>query len=165
MFPDVQTAPTPLVGTLHQPCSQGIAFHVAADSVEVLVILNRERLEPSLVHMPRTGGSLMSVPTLGMGKRQPAGEPREVFVFSGPDHKVPVVSHQTIAQQSHVELSDGFDKRSFERFKVFVFVEDRHPSVGSVENMVDQTAFCGSFWASHATKSRQNHCPASIKGS
>jgi Ni,Fe-hydrogenase I cytochrome b subunit len=50
------------------------------------------------------------------------------------------------------------DQGPFERLEVFVFLEDRHPSVRSVKNMVNHTAFCGSFWASHATESN-GVCP------
>src|SRR5205807_5418904 len=69
-----QTGPTPVFRAGHQIGSQGIAFDIPPDAVEVLVPFYRERLEAALVNVARAGGMVVRVPAHAMGVRQPAAE-------------------------------------------------------------------------------------------
>ncbi|HUS39479.1 MAG TPA: hypothetical protein VMX74_08515, partial [Pirellulales bacterium] len=48
-IPARQAAPTPRLGTLHQIGTQGIALHVTTNRIEVVIVLDRERLEAALI--------------------------------------------------------------------------------------------------------------------
>ena len=71
----MQTAPTPVLSSLHQIGSQSIAFHIPADSMEMGIVLNRKRFESPLIEMTRPRRLAMSMPTLGVCQRQPTHKP------------------------------------------------------------------------------------------
>jgi hypothetical protein len=92
------------------------------------------------------------VPALRVGERQPAHEPRQVAVAVGPDQEVEVVGHQAIAEQAHPMQSHRFGQDAFEGQVVAIIVEDGEPGIGAVQGVVDQSAFCGAGWSSHASR-------------
>jgi hypothetical protein len=54
-LPTKQAAPAPLLGSTHQFGPQGVPLDVPRHGVKMAVLLNGERLEASLVDVPRTG--------------------------------------------------------------------------------------------------------------
>ena len=77
----------------HQANAESVALDLAAECLEVAVVLDKERLEPSLVEATRPGGMTVGMPSLGVGHGQPAHEPRQVAVAPGPKHEMKVVGH------------------------------------------------------------------------
>jgi hypothetical protein len=59
--PPMQAPPTPVLRAADQIRAQGVAFHVATDRVEVVVILHGKRLEATLVHVATTSAVTVSV--------------------------------------------------------------------------------------------------------
>ena len=47
----MQTAPPPVLSSIHQIGSQSIAFHIPADDMEMVIALNRKLFETPLIEM------------------------------------------------------------------------------------------------------------------
>jgi len=60
--PLLEAAPRPVLRTIHQSCSQRIAFNVTVHRQQVLVGFDHERLEPALVKMACPSAAPESVP-------------------------------------------------------------------------------------------------------
>ena len=63
-----------------------VALDVSANGEKVVVLLDHEGLEASLVEVTAAGIVMMGVPTLGVRQRQPVHEAREQAVLLGPEH-------------------------------------------------------------------------------
>ena len=72
--PAPQTAPLPILSTPHQLRPQGIPLDVAADRQEMRIILDRKRLEPTLVDVSGPAAVPMGMPTPHVHNRQPLHE-------------------------------------------------------------------------------------------
>ncbi len=70
----------------HQPRTPRIALHVATHRQQVVILLDRERLEPPLLQWSGAGRVVAGMPALRMRPRQPAEEFGEVAVAIGPQH-------------------------------------------------------------------------------
>ena len=148
-MPAVKTAPAPVLRTPHQVGPQGVPLHVTADRKEVLVILDGEGLEPALIKVSRATVVPICMPPLGVSQRQPSSESRQLTIPLRPDDQVPMRGHDTIGQQSRLRSFHGFRKNPLEGCKIFGLLEDRHPRVSAVENMINQSAVRRSSWSSH----------------
>ena len=78
----------------------------------------------------------MGVPTLRVGEGQPAGKAGEVALFARPNDQMPMVGHHAIREQTHAGPLDRFFEDRLESCVVYVVVKNRHPRIGTVENMV-----------------------------
>jgi hypothetical protein len=63
--------------------------------------LNWKTLESALIEWAGAGGVMMGVPSLGMRDREQAHKFAELAIPLRPNHKVPVVRHQTVADNSN----------------------------------------------------------------
>ena len=57
-----------MFGMVDKSRPQGVTFPMATDDKEVLIILNREALEPALIPMPLPSGPVMGVVAHGVGQ-------------------------------------------------------------------------------------------------
>jgi hypothetical protein len=73
----MQTAPTPVLTSLHQIGSQSIASHVPANRMEMAIVLNRPRVESPLIEMTRPRRLAMSMPAPRVRQRQPVKKIRD----------------------------------------------------------------------------------------
>src|SRR5208337_4868110 len=164
LHPAVQAAPAPVFCSLDQVRPQGITLDVAASGEEVLVALDRERFEPALVHVAASPGVPLGVPPLGVGQSQPANESRELSVLPRPDNQVPVIGHDAVGQQPCSRAIDGLFQDPLKRLVVLVFLKDRHPRVGAIEDMVDQATVIRSFRSAHVAKATKwpSLCPGKV---
>ena len=64
----MQTAELPIFGTLTQFRSVSVSLDVTCHGEEVLVALDRERFEPTLVHMPHSGRLVVGVVALSVSQ-------------------------------------------------------------------------------------------------
>ncbi len=99
-MPTIQAAPLPLLGGWHQVGFECVSLNVAANGVEVFVVLYGEEFESTLVDVTAAGSFSMSMPALGMGQGEPAGAFRDFIVLPEPEHQMPVIRHDAITQQS-----------------------------------------------------------------
>jgi hypothetical protein len=148
--PTRQAAPGPVFGAANQVGAEGIPLGVAGHRVVMLVRLDRKRLEPALIDMPRACRMAMRVPALRVGQSQPADKPRQLAVFLRPKQHVPVIGQNAVGQQPGIIAFDCFGEHFFQGFVVGVALEDRHPRVSAVEHMINVSRFGGSKWAPHA---------------
>ncbi len=136
---------------MDQTCTKGISFDVTADGVEVIVLLDREAFETSLVEMPLAGSVVMGVVSHGVSAGHPAKEATHLAVFLRAQHEVPVIRHQLIGQQLRFVLVQPFVEDSLEGLVVFFLVEDSRAGVSPVEGMIEGTSFIGTRRSCHET--------------
>ena len=80
--------------TLHQVRFECISLDVAADGVEVVVILNGKGFEPPLINVAGSRAVAMGMPALSVRERQPSREIRKLPVEFRPGDKMPVIRHR-----------------------------------------------------------------------
>jgi len=137
----MQIAPPPVLSPVDQAGPQRVSLDVAAERVEVVVGLNRERLEPALIEMTRTGRLPLSVPSLRMRERDLADEPRQQAVFLGPGDKMPVVRHQTVSRQSGLKPFDSLGRNPLEGLVIAGLLKDRQPRIGPIKHVIRKPLF------------------------
>ena len=128
----------PLFGALDQVSLECIPLHVAQDRIQMVVAFDRERLEPALIKMAGSCAMIMSMPALGVRERQPTkkGGDQLALPTFGPHHKMPVIGHHTIGENSKWHALESFLQNAFERLVVILLLEQREPRFGSIENVI-----------------------------
>ena len=86
---------------LHEIRPQRVAFHIPHHRQQVIVLLDRKRLEAALVQRTGSSRAMRSVPALRMRDRHPSHELRQFSIPAGPKHKVPMVGKQAPSQDPH----------------------------------------------------------------
>lgn len=119
----------------HQFRSHGIALDVAQHGHQVIVILQRKRLETPLPHMART--VVVAIVSLGMSRQEPLDPPSEVGIAVRPEHQVKVVWHQTIAKKIHLKSLLSFDHPIDESIVVRGLVKHRLAAIPAIQSVVD----------------------------
>jgi len=160
--PPCQTRPRPLFRPRHQLGAQRVAFDVATDGDQMIVLLNRESFEATLVQRSGAAAVVVGVPTHGMCQGQPMQEVRQVTVLVGPEDQMEMVGHEAEGQQTHGQLVLGLAQHAFKGGIVAIFMKNRGASHGAVEDVVDVAA-SGSTWSSwHGPTLRQTPTPGKI---
>ena len=157
-----QTSPTPLLGTFAKARAQGVAFDVPQRGQVMIVILDGKCLEAALIKVPAAGGVPMGVPALRVGVRQPTKELGQLASAARPKQKMPMVRHQTIAQQANRPPLQGLDQHAFERVEIALVFKESQPSHAPVQSVVNKTSRSDSSGAWHCDRlrsygSRVNH--------
>jgi hypothetical protein len=134
-----QAGPTPLFSSGDQSSTKGISFDIAADSKQVLVILDRNGMVAILIDRSCAARSVERVPTHCMGARQPMHELGKC-VIRWPYDQMPVVRHGTICQQPHGHALHGLHKHTFKRRVVQRRFEELRASNRTVYNVIDKAA-------------------------
>jgi hypothetical protein len=87
----MQASPLPALRSLTQTGRVSVPLDVPSDCQEVLVVLDRERFEAFLVHVPTAGGVIVSVVPLGVGQTDVMTEASHLSVDPWPQSQVIVV--------------------------------------------------------------------------
>ena len=148
----------PVFSLFAQGRSQWISFYVTQHGKQVVVTVDRKRLESPLIQMPGAFRVIVGVPTHGMRVCQPPKEFRQLLVRHWSNHKVPVIGHQTIRKNRQRNSSDGFGKHSIECFvvlRLFKQCQSRHSSVEHMEAHSSR-AFSRTSWH-HRSVTKQTH--------
>ncbi len=114
------------------------------------LILNREALEPALIHMPLPSGSVMGMVAHGVGQGHPAEEVAHSPILGWLQYEVPVIRHKLTAQNKARVTLHPLGENPRERFIVFRFAKDLAPSVPAIQGMVDPTCFISALWSGHS---------------
>jgi hypothetical protein len=115
----------------------------------VLVILNGEGLEATLVKMTGADCAAMGMPACGVCQCQPAREFGEFAVGARPEYEMPVVGHQAIREQARAgPLTRGMQE-ILEGLVVTIGLENGHARVGAIEDVVDEAADGSAEWSWH----------------
>lgn len=102
-----QAAPGPLPSAANQPGSLGIALDIAQERKVIDAALNGKAFIATLIEMADAGGAVGGVPALGVRAGNPFHKQRQVAVMMRPENEVPMVAHQAIAANPHLEAFDS----------------------------------------------------------
>ena len=119
----------------------------------MLVILDWKRFETALVQVPPAGRASVSMPPLRMCQRHPAGEVRQITVVNGPQHEVPMVRHEAVGYDPHLRSLLSINNDALECLVILIFLENGHPRVSAVPDMINESPFGGTFRSSNARQS------------
>ena len=118
----------------------------------MFILLNRKRLEPPLVQRTLPAGVVVSVVPLGVGDRQPTHELRQIAVVCRPKQQVPMVGHQTVAQEADRLPVLGLPQDLFEGGVIAVFMKEGGAAHSPIEHVVDITTGIAAQASWHGTK-------------
>ena len=136
------TRPKPLLGFLDELGSNRIAFDIAKNREQMIVFLDRKRLESSLPDV--AAAAIVLMVAADMGVLQPVHPSAEVAVVGWLQDKVKMVGHQAEGQNRHRHLDAGMGDGLEEGLVIAVFVEDLASAIASVEDVVAKAARSGS---------------------
>jgi hypothetical protein len=136
-----------LFRAFYQVGAHRISLHVTEHRQEMVVLLNRERLETALPDV--AAAVIMLVVTAYMGIKQPMHPPAQVTIRLRQDHQVEVVGHQAETQDRHRHLDARMRQGFEEGLIVVLLVENRALTVAPVDDVVANTANRGSRSAWH----------------
>ena len=136
MVPAPEAAPPPILRPTNQIRSQGVPFDVAAHGEKMVFGLNRERLEPPLIHVAGTAAVTMGVPTLRVRERKPSNETRKFPVRVRLDYEVPMIRHQAPGQKVGAVPLDCLLENSLQRLIIGVGLKNRHACIAAVEHVI-----------------------------
>lgn len=124
----------------------------------MIVSLDGEGLESSLIRWTGAGGPIVSVPTLSLSDGQPTHELGRVVLSSSlwPEYEGPVVWHQAEGKPANGSTFQCLDENSFEGRIVFVVPEDLLSANGSIQHREDITTCANSFSSRHRCKPRRS---------
>ncbi len=105
------------------------------------VLLNREALEPALVQMAAAAVVVMLVVTPDMSDANPSHQIAQRSIAVWPQDKMPVIAHQAIGQEIHGITCQPLPQHLLERREILFLMEQAHPAVAAIEDMVDHSAF------------------------
>ncbi len=130
---------------MYQAGAERIAFDVAQDGPEVLVLLHGEGLEAALPDV--AAAAILLAVAADVGGHEPVHPGAEVGIAVGPDGTVEVIGHQAVRQQAHGHAGRSLAEEVGEGGVVAVMVEDLSAGVATVEGVVAVAAHgsaCGS---------------------
>jgi hypothetical protein len=128
----------------------------------MLVFLDREGLEASLVQRSGAAAVVMGVPAHSMGQGQPVQKVGKFPVLTRPKNQMEVVWHEAVGQQACGDVVFGLPEASFKGGIVAFFVEDGGASDSAVEGVVDITAGGNARSSWHAPTLRLPSLPGKI---
>jgi hypothetical protein len=134
--PVAQAGPPPVRRPADQPGPERVPLDVPQDRVQVVVLLDGERLEPPLVQVAGPGRVVVGVPPHGMRVRQPPEKVRHVPVGNRPEDEVPVVGHQTVREDSDRMKGPGLVHDPEEGVVIRVLLEEREAGDSPVQGVV-----------------------------
>ncbi len=105
----------------------------------MIVFLDGERFEAALIHMTRSRTPVVRVPTLGMGVRQPTEEIRDRVILLRPEHKMPMIGHEAIRQESDGMFGQRFNQNPFEGIVIARLLKERQACDRPIDGMVNVT--------------------------
>jgi hypothetical protein len=126
-----------MLEAFHKVGPQGVALDVATDGVEVVVGLDGEGFETTLVNVARTRGVIVSVPAHAMRVRQPAAERRQFASALGPQDEMPVIGHEGVRQDPHGQEIQGVADDALKGGVIRRLLEQRQAGHRAVEHMVN----------------------------
>jgi hypothetical protein len=113
------------------------------------IVLDREAFEAALVKMPSAARVVMLVMTADVRDAEPAHKASQCLRLPGPQDQMPVIRHQAPREQfDGIPLQIlGEDLAKGE--VVGVLVEDPHPAIAAVEDVIVAARFDATKWTRH----------------
>ena len=139
-----ESAPSPLLGTLHQFGAHGVGLDVAAEREEVLVLCHGKALVSPLVQVSCPPAVIVLVVPADVRHPDPPHQPPQRNVGPRPDDQMPVIGHQAVSQQSHRITLQPLDQHLLEGVEVALLLKQSQASVPPIEDLVNHPSFNGS---------------------
>ncbi len=141
----MQTAESPVFGLLTQFRGVSVSLDVSCDGKEVLVALDGERFEPTLVHMPHSGRVVVGVVSLGvisLSVSQPEvmTETPHFTVLPWANQKVIVIWHQAVREKFYLESLQSLIEDFSKGFVVRILFKNGGTEVRPVEHVIAMPA-------------------------
>ena len=114
----MQTAKFPIFWSPTLFRSVGISLDISCNCQEVLVALDRERLEPTLIQMPHSGRLVMGMVPLSVGQPNVVAEAAHFAVHTRADQQVIVIRHQTVSEEFYLESFQSLIENVLKRYVV-----------------------------------------------
>ena len=114
----------------------------------MLVTLNREALEASLIEMPVSHGPVRHAPAHSVRVRQPPEKVRQLTVMLRPDTKVPMVRQYTLRQDADGLPLVCLNHDALVRLEIDVLAKLMYPPARSVQDVISEPSRCypRCFW-------------------
>lgn len=116
------------------------------------IILDRKALKSPLIQMSATAGMIMRVMSTHVGDACPADEPTERLLGSRPQDKMPMIAHQTPAEQIDGIAFQSIGEDANESIEVGRLVEEIHLAVAAIEHVIITINFDGASGTGHAQR-------------
>jgi predicted DNA-binding antitoxin AbrB/MazE fold protein len=142
--------PEPILGALHQTGPNRIAFNVAVDGQEMVVFLNRKGPVASLPDV--AAGVIMLMITADVRGHQPHHVRTQVAIAPRPEREMEMVRHQTVSQQTDIDLFARFAEELAEGCEVAVLAEDGAATITAIEDVITVAAQSVACTAWHGGK-------------
>ena len=140
--PAGQARPFPMLGSSHTFGTYGITLDVPQHGGQVIVVLQRKRLESSLPHVP--GRAVMTMISSRMGCQEPLQPTPQVAITVRPEHEMEMVRHQAITEEIDRNPTLGVVHRRHKGVEVRRLVEHRLAAVPAIQCVIDHPANSGS---------------------
>ena len=134
----IETAPRPLARMLHQSCPDRIQDHITADLKQIPLLLNQDRLEPTLKEM--ADSLVPPVEPLGVDSVKlphPGGKP----AIHRLDHQMIMVGHQAVSMAPPVVALIDVPEQIEEVASIGINAEDGAPLIPAGRRMVDRPSY------------------------
>ena len=106
----------------------------------MLVFLDDERLVRSLVEGTVADAFGRYSSLSHMCGREPTHEFAHVAIFSWVKYQVPMVGHDGVCQDPHVDEFFSFFEERFEMPIILLYVKDRRAAVSAIDDVIDRVA-------------------------
>src|ERR1700722_14625602 len=103
----------------------------------MMIILNRETLEPPLIEVPLAHFSPVLAPPPHVRGADPLHELRKIFGPARPENQMPMVAHQAVGEDAHSRPLPSLFQDLDECGVVPGLAEDVHPAVAAIEHVKD----------------------------
>ena len=105
----------------------------------------------------------MGVMSTHVGDARPADEPTESLLRSRPQHQMPMIAHQTPAEQIDGITFQSVGEDANERIEVGRLMEEIHLAVAPIEHVIITISFDGASGTGHVEKLSNRGKTESIK--
>ena len=147
-----QAAPAPVIGPLDELRAPRIRFDIAAQGEKVAVIGHGKTFESTLVKVSAAAAVIVFVVTTHVRHADPTQPAAQCVVGIRPHDEMPMIGHQAIGEKFHRKSLQALAQHLLEGGVVGRFMEQSHPPVPPIENVIDQARFDGPRGSWHANK-------------
>jgi hypothetical protein len=100
----------------------------------MLVLLDGKGIEPALPHM--AARIVPPVIPSDMRRQQPVHPSTQVPIVMRPEHKVEMIRHETIRQESHGHSLTGLPQQTDEGLIIPIRMKDVGPAIAAIDDVV-----------------------------
>src|ERR1700722_12534577 len=107
----------------------------------MLIPLDGKTLEPALIEVPVADRIVGHSPPHGMGMGEPSEEGCHLSLVARPDNKMPVVVHQTIAEDAKGVAFVRLQQHAVKRIEILCRAEELKSTGRAIEHVVNDATW------------------------